>query len=404
MGEEQKTQAKHGRVYWITGLSGSGKTTIGTALYYQLKEERDNVVILDGDILKLFTTGGYRTEDRLARGKRYAQLTKFLAEQGLWVIICTIAMFDEIRDWNRENIDGYIEVFLDVPLDVLQQRDKKGLYSGYAAGTAVDVPGLDETTEFPKHPDLVLKNDGAMPVADCVQQIRALAPQRLSDFARDTAYWNAYYASRPAVLGAPSSFAKAVVSYLKSYDADAQNSLAGKHVLELGCGNGRDSRYFLAQGCFVTGVDASEVAICSLRSETAQETRATFICDDFVKSQIIFQCQYDCVYSRFTLHAINAAQQRELLKNLRAALKTSGLLFIEARTVHDDLYGKGECVEPDAFRYDGHFRRFLRPENVRAALEAEGFRVLSMQESRGFSQTKDSNPMLLRVIACKAEA
>ena len=62
---------KQGRVYWITGLSSSGKTTIGTALYYRLKEKHDNLVILDGDILKLFTTGGYQAEERLARGKRY---------------------------------------------------------------------------------------------------------------------------------------------------------------------------------------------------------------------------------------------------------------------------------------------------------------------------------------------
>jgi len=393
---------KQGRVYWITGLSGSGKTTIGTALYYRLKEERENIVILDGDILKLFTTGGYRAEDRLARGKRYAKLAKFLSDQGLWVIICTIAMFDEIRDWNRENIDGYIEVFLDVPIDVLRRRDKKGLYSSYAAGKATDVAGLDETTEFPKHPDLVLRNDGACSVSDCVEQILTLMPKRLSDFARDAAYWNDYYASRPSVLGAPSNFAKSVVSYLAS--RGGQKSLDGKHILELGCGNGRDSRYFLEHGCFVTGVDASEVAIRSLRKETAREKRAAFICDDFVKSQIIFQCQYDYVYSRFTLHAIDAAQQRELLQNLRVALKPGGLLFIEARTIQDDLYGKGECVEPDAFLYDGHFRRFLRSEKLKGDVEASGFRVLSLREGRGFSRTQASDPVLLRMVASPQEA
>ena len=391
-----------GRVYWITGLSGSGKTTIGTALYYQLKQKRSNVVILDGDILKLFTTGGYRPEDRLKRGKRYAQLAKFLADQGQWVIICTIAMFDEIRTWNRENIHGYIEVFLDVPLDVLKKRDKKGLYSQYQAGEVTDIVGLDEQTEFPKHPDVRLVNDGTFSVRDCVQRIMQIVPQDTDDYSRDTTYWNRYYQSRPAVLDAPSQFARDVVDYLKSPEG-GHVSLEGKHVLELGCGNGRDSRYFLQQGCFVTGVDASEIAIHNLAAESEQNNRASFLCDDFVKSQILFQCQYDYIYSRFTLHAIDAAQQKELLQNLHGALKKNGLFFVEARTIQDDLYGKGKEMEPDAFLYDGHFRRFLRPEQLRKEMELMGFRVISMKEGRGFSRTRNSDPVLLRMIAGLAE-
>ena len=101
----------YGRVYWVTGLHNSGKTTIGTALYYELKKRRNNVVILDGDIMKDIASGTetaeYNLKDRLIRAKRYSKMAKMLADQGLWVVVCAIAMFDEIRDWNRNNIKGY---------------------------------------------------------------------------------------------------------------------------------------------------------------------------------------------------------------------------------------------------------------------------------------------------------
>lgn len=83
---------------------GSGKTTIGNALYYKMKKTT-SVVLLDGDVLKTIVGGenpGYTKADRMARAKRYSLLCKTLSDQGINVIICTIAMFDEIREWNRE--------------------------------------------------------------------------------------------------------------------------------------------------------------------------------------------------------------------------------------------------------------------------------------------------------------
>lgn len=392
---------KHGRVYWITGLSGSGKTTIGNALYYELKKNHDNVVILDGDILKLFVGEkvGYKKEDRYKRAKKYSKLCKILADQGLWVIICTVAMFEEVRIWNRDNIAGYIEVFLDVPMEVLIKRDKKGLYSRNNISGQDYVVGVNETVEWPKQPDLVLKNDGSISIKKYIAEIISLVPQNEDKYDRDRAYWNSFYRGNNIRQDIPSDFAQYV---FENYISKRLNDNVSK-LLEIGCGNGRDSLFFLKKGMQVTGIDASEWAIDRLNDIMGDDDGALFICDDFVKCQAVYQCQYDYIYSRFTLHAIDDKQQSELLNNISVAIKPGGLLFIEARTVNDDLYGKGKLVGKNAYIYNDHYRRFVETEDLGAAIKQQGFEVLSIEENTGFSKTDQSDPVLLRLIARNIE-
>lgn len=149
-------------VYWITGLAGAGKTTIGRLLYEYLKKKNDNLVFLDGDVLrKVFGNDlGYTERERRKAAMRNARLCKLLQEQGIHVICCTIGMFDEVRDWNRKNINNYYEVYIKVSMDTLKKRDKKNLYTKASVGDEKELVGVNIPMEEPKNPDLILYNDG----------------------------------------------------------------------------------------------------------------------------------------------------------------------------------------------------------------------------------------------------
>lgn len=371
----------NGRVYWITGLANAGKTTIGTALYYDLKKRRQNVIILDGELMKEIASGSalsnYEEADRHIRAKRYSMMAKLLSDQGMWVIVCAIAMFDDIREWNRKNISGYIEVFLDVPKAVLESRDYMGLYR------------YEPYMQFPKNPDIRITNDGTISILEIVDSVKALKPINEDDYTRDRKYWNSYYKENKCSISKCSDFAIEVNKKLE------KNS----RILELGCGNGRDSLYFLSQGHNVIGLDASDIAIDRLNSITQKNSEALFVCDDFVKCHALYQKKYDCVYSRFTLHAINERQEDELLRNIKSSLSTGGMLCIEARTVHDDIYGKGKSLGNNAFEYNGHYRRFIDVDKFKKKVENMGFKIDYLAERNGFSKTDDSDPVLMRLIA-----
>lgn len=384
--------SRQGALYWITGLSGAGKTTIGNRLYYELRKDKDNVILLDGDILKNIVSdiSGYSESDRRRRAMKYALLCKTLADQGLIVICCTIAMYDEVRDWNRKNNKVYVEVFLDVPSEVLQERDQKGMYSQYKRGEIKDIAGIDVAVEFPKNPDLRIENDGKLTIRECVDRILNIDVSISDDFDRDVEYWNQYYQGNPHIEK-PSLFAQIVLKQMKK----------GRNLLELGCGNGRDSLFFAENGLNVTAIDASDKAI-EILQDKCELGNVCFICDDFVCSPTIFTGQYDYCYSRFSLHAINAQQEKEVIHNVYESLKTGGQFFIEVRSVNDDIYGLGQKIGEHTYIYDGHFRRFAVKNDLERSLKAEGFIIIYSEEKRDFAPFGDNNPPIIRII-CRKE-
>lgn len=141
-----------GNVLWITGYPGSGKTTLAKCLIQQSQFE---AVLLDGDELrKALNNHDYSLEGRKSLSFQYARLAKLLADQGLFVVVSVVALFNDIHTWNRANIKNYKEVFLNPSLEVLQQRNKMGLY-----GTSEyfdKVLSGAERYQTPQQPDLIL--------------------------------------------------------------------------------------------------------------------------------------------------------------------------------------------------------------------------------------------------------
>ena len=161
------------KIYWLTGLSGSGKTTIGHLWYEKLRAGGETAVFLDGDELRqVFGDDlGFTEADRRKSAMRNARLCALLAQQGLTVVCCTISRFDAVRAWNRKNIPGYFEVYIKASMDTLRCRDQKGLYSRGEQ----DVAGVHFQVEEPKRPDLVLENNGKLTPAEQVAILQAAA-------------------------------------------------------------------------------------------------------------------------------------------------------------------------------------------------------------------------------------
>lgn len=147
-------------VVWIIGLSGAGKTTLASAVVSRVREERKNVVLIDGDIVReVFGNDlGHSMQDRMTNARRICQLGKMLEEQGVDVVCAILSLFPETRDWNRTNLRNYYEVFIDTPMDDLVKRDSKGIYGRFNRGEIREVAGMDISFPHPDKADLVIDN------------------------------------------------------------------------------------------------------------------------------------------------------------------------------------------------------------------------------------------------------
>ena len=143
--------------FWITGLSSAGKTTLSKMLSDKLRSEGNSVIFLDGDELRdVFSNKDYNREARLETALRYSRICSLIVKQKINVVIGVIGLFDKVHQWNRKNISGYIEIFIDVPMEELQKRDKKQIYKKAMTGQLKNVYGVDLQADYPKNPDVHL--------------------------------------------------------------------------------------------------------------------------------------------------------------------------------------------------------------------------------------------------------
>jgi adenylylsulfate kinase len=151
------------KVLWMTGLSGSGKTTIGLALEKELYRRGFLVMLLDGDLVRTGINNNlkFSVEDRKENIRRIAEVSKLFVNCGIITINCFISPTDEIRSMAKNIIgeEDYLEVFVSAPLDVCETRDVKGLYAKARKGEIREFTGISSPFDVPSDPDLIVNTD-----------------------------------------------------------------------------------------------------------------------------------------------------------------------------------------------------------------------------------------------------
>ncbi|HXG64569.1 MAG TPA: adenylyl-sulfate kinase [Blastocatellia bacterium] len=160
--DKDRRMQRNGTVIWLTGLSGAGKTTLARELAKKLREEKYLVEILDGDEVRenLSRGLGFSREDRDTNVRRIGFVARLLARNGVTVLAAAISPYRQSRDDVRRSVedDGvrFIEVFARCPLDVLAERDVKGLYKKALAGEIKNFTGISDPYEEPLAPDVIV--------------------------------------------------------------------------------------------------------------------------------------------------------------------------------------------------------------------------------------------------------
>ena len=165
--EREKLLGQKGVLIWMTGLSGSGKSTIAYTLEHALVQRGRLAYVLDGDNIRhgLNKNLGFSAEDRTENIRRIGEVGKLYVDAGIITITAFISPYRADRQIARETVGegSFYEVFCDTPLDVCEQRDPKGLYKKARAGEIKGFTGIDDPYEAPEKPELVIDTSKTSP-------------------------------------------------------------------------------------------------------------------------------------------------------------------------------------------------------------------------------------------------
>lgn len=206
-------------------------------------------------------------------------------------------------------------------------------------------------------------------------------------------FWKDFYATH-TLRHAPSPFAQwCLENYL----------LGNSRILELGCGNGRDSFAFLHRDLPVIALDACEVAIADnlqYQENLNLKTKGEFLTLDFTKLNEFETQNSNTLYSRFVLHAIPENLEDNILDYATAHFARGGKMLHEFRTIRDPLIQQGEALS-ETERLTTHYRRFLNPDVFREKLAARGWKEIFFVESDDLAVFGEENPVVARIVAEK---
>ena len=150
----KKKFKKKGILFWITGLSGSGKTSLAKKIFPFIESKYGPTIHLDGDTLRnILDLHGYTFKDRASNGVKFTKIAKFLTDQGINVIFSLVGLMNKPRLWNRKNIKKYIEIFIKSDVKKIISINKKKVYRNKK-----NIVGVNIKPQFPKNPHIKINN------------------------------------------------------------------------------------------------------------------------------------------------------------------------------------------------------------------------------------------------------
>lgn len=210
----------------------------------------------------------------------------------------------------------------------------------------------------------------------------------------DKEYWNKYY-KKNFEPTPHSTFAEFILPYVEN----------NKLLIELGCGNGRDS-IFLSKKVNVIGIDQVNDEISYLNKKFKNE-HIEFLADDFTNlinstgyNKKVLSKNINYIYSRFTFHSINETKENNTLDWIESTLNKDGMFFLEARSIKDPMFKKGKNLSKNE-NFTTHYRRYMDLDEIIRKLESRNFEIIFKIEDKNLAIHKDDNPYVIRIIAKK---
>ena len=152
-----KLNKNKGIVFWITGLSGSGKTVLGKKIKTKIIKNYGPTILFSGDdVRRIFAIKKYGPKDRLKVCSQYSKLCHNISNQNINVIFCTVCLINKVQNYNKEKIENYIEIFIKSPMKKVRKLSNKKIYK---KKYTKNIYGLDIKPQYPSKPHIVINND-----------------------------------------------------------------------------------------------------------------------------------------------------------------------------------------------------------------------------------------------------
>jgi tellurite methyltransferase len=208
----------------------------------------------------------------------------------------------------------------------------------------------------------------------------------------DKEYWNEYYGDDKA----PEISSDFAIFIYCNYLSDGETKLDKEiRLIDIGCGNGRDSIFFHNNGIDVSALDQSDIVLDKLynyNSDIRVLNKNAAMINDIGS--------FDVIYSRFSIHSMSYEEQSQFIYSSHDSLNDDGILCIEARTTNDELYGKGEKGDDPHSYITDHYRRFIEPNELISTLLSK-YDILYVNVNNGLAVHGDEDPECIRIIAKK---